>query len=428
MNRSAFLNKSWTLSLAVLLLMIAGLHSTANAQDKEIRERYPFIVQEKNKLDYYGDSARFFRFYEQLDKLIFEGEGKINVLHMGGSHVQGGVLSNAMRKQFLELSPDLQSERGFFFPYRLAETNNPSNYKVTYTGSWEGCRCSVRSARCPWGVSGINGTTRRENTTVSIYAEDSDKQPYSFDAVRIFHLLDAKSFAVQMAEGYDVVSTRTDSLAHYTEFVFAQSYDTLSFQLARTDSLQSFFTIQGIQYLQNGPGLVYNSIGVNGASTESFLRTSNFSNQLKSFPPDLVIFGIGINDAYGPERAFSQRVYETRYNKLIARIKEANPDVAILFLTNNDSYYRRRYANRNAFKVRKAMINLAGQHGGAVWDLFEIMGGLNSVKVWEDFKLAKADKIHFTRTGYEVQADLLFKAIKEGYGRYLQHTYNDFTH
>ena len=47
-------------------------------------------------------------------------------------------------------------------------------------------------------------------------------------------------------------------------------------------------------------GVKYHSIGVNGASVPSYLRCDYLMDQLKLVKPDLVIFSIGINDAYEP--------------------------------------------------------------------------------------------------------------------------------
>ena len=52
--------------------------------------------------------------------------------------------------------------------------------------------------------------------------------------------------------------------------------------------------------------------------------------------PDLIIFGIGINDA--AERSFEKHSFKKNYDELIKVIKRVNPDCALLFMTNNDSY------------------------------------------------------------------------------------------
>ena len=88
-------------------------------------------------------------------------------------------------------------------------------------------------------------------------------------------------------------------------------------------------------------------------------------------------------------------------------------------MNKNDSYFQGRYPNPNAYKVRESMIRVAKEENAAVWDLFEIMGGLDAIRLWDSFGLAASDRIHFTRSGYVLQADLLFAAIKAAYGDYL---------
>jgi lysophospholipase L1-like esterase len=385
---------------------------------------YPFLNMEANSIQYAGDSIQFESFYKKLDRLIFQGEGKVNVLHMGGSHVQAGTLSNRMRENFHSLSDGLVADRGFFFPYRMAHTNTPGNIKIRYTGDWEGCRNAHRKHHCDWGVSGINASTTDTLSSLKIWSFNTDSVNYGFNRVKIFHQLSEDSYAIRPDSSYSISSITVDSTASYTEIQFEQYYDTLKLEFFKLDTLQNHFTLQGISMETDYDGIVYNSIGVNGASVPSFLRCEGFEAQLTAINPDLVIFGIGINDAYKPSSSFDQAKFEAHYDTLITRIKAVNPDAALLFLTNNDSYYKRRYANKNALKVREGMINLADRHQGACWDLFEIMGGLNSIKMWQNAGLAKADKIHLTPQGYVLQADLLFDAIKQAYGDYLEETYN----
>ena len=52
---------------------------------------------EKNGIIFRGDSSAFVRYHEKLDKLVFEGEGQLNVVHIGGSHVQADMWSMELR-------------------------------------------------------------------------------------------------------------------------------------------------------------------------------------------------------------------------------------------------------------------------------------------------------------------------------------------
>jgi lysophospholipase L1-like esterase len=381
------------------------------------QDKYPFLKTEKNRINFYGDSTKFNTFFKKLDDVVLKGDGQVSVLHMGGSHVQGGTLSHTMRRNMQSLAPGLKGQRGLVFPFDLARTNNPWNYVVRKKGDWEGARVSVSSHYSEWGVSGISATATDPTSSVTIYSRDT-VDAFSFTKARIFyHMCECSYEPILMNK--DIVSSLYDSTRQFLEITFKIPQDTLHLSMRKRDSTQSQFVLQGFQFLSDGPSVVYNPIGVNGAKTSDYLRGQNFTEQAKLIAADLVIFGIGINDANTYAKAFDQRKYEANYDSLIAILKAGNPNVSILFMTNNDSYFYKRYPNPNAYKVRDAMINLAKKHNGAVWDLFEIMGGFDSIRIWEAYNLASSDKIHFTRDGYVLQADLLFFALKNAYGDYL---------
>ena len=407
--------RNWPLNALLSVICYGLLITLADAQN--IQEKYPFIKLDKNTVDFYGDSTEFNTFFDKLDQTVLDGEGQVNVLHMGGSHVQGGTLSHTMRTNLQNIAPGLKGQRGLVFPFTLAKTNNPWNYVVKKKGSWEGARVSVHNHRSEWGISGVTATTYSTSSGATIYTRE-EVDALSFDKVRIFYDQCECSFSPKVNNS-NLASTRIDSVASYMEFVFSQSQDTLYFGIERTDSAQSQFILQGIQFLNDEPSVIYNPIGVNGAKTSDYLKSEGFPKQVKMIAPDLVIFGIGINDANTYAKTFKQKEYEENYIRLIEILREANPDVSILFMTNNDSYFQKRYANPNAYKVREAMINVAKQTNAAVWDLFEIMGGFDSIRYWEAYGIASPDKIHFRRKGYQLQADLLFYALRESYGNYL---------
>jgi len=400
-----------------VVLMVMSIIGYKTIAQSPLEQQYPFLKLDENTLRFYGDSTQFTGFFDKLDNILLEGKGKVNILHMGGSHVQGGVLSHAMRTHMQQMAPGLQGERGLLFPFKLAETNNPWNYVVEQTGDWEGARVSVKRHFSEWGVSGISATATDPASTATIYSRYASS-PFRFDKVRIFYHQCECSYEPIISNDA-IVGSSIDSARNFLEVEFGAPQDTLYFGLRQTDSTQTQFILQGIQFLSDGPAVVYNPIGVNGASTDDYLRSQRFAEQIKAIKPDLVLFGIGINDANTYARKFSQPAFEHHYSQLIGILKEANPNMAILFMTNNDSYFQKRYANPNAYKVKKSMIRLAQKHDAAVWDLFGIMGGLDSIRTWEAYDLASSDRIHFTREGYELQARLLFKAIRKAFGDYL---------
>ena len=129
--------------------------------------------------------------------------------------------------------------------------------------------------------------------------------------------------------------------------------------------------------------------------------------------PDLVVFGIGINDAVPTN--FDTAAFRQNYLQLIDSVRAANPDCAFIFVTNNDSYRktgRRKYSvNTNGQLAREVFYRLAHDVDGAVWDQFEIMGGLKSMDKWRLAKLGRPDRVHFTAAGYQLLGDLFSEAL-----------------
>ncbi|MEY3398885.1 MAG: hypothetical protein RL220_1479 [Bacteroidota bacterium] len=357
-----------------------------------------------------------------MRRLYLDGEGLVSIVHIGGSHVQAGYLTDRMRANFVSVAGGVMAERGFLFPYKLAGSNSPASVRCKWTGNWTGCRNALSTSNCDWGMSGITASTSDSTATVKLWAMRSDSTTYKFNMVRIMHpdhLPDGWSMKIDSVGSHH----RHIRKYGYTEFHLSEYTDTLRISIARLDSSAGEFSLQGIylgeQDRSEASGIVYNPIGVNGAGTYSYLRCKDFGKQLHAVTPDLVIFGIGVNDANVPESDFMPEVYEARYDSLIQTIRSVNPDCAFLFITNNDTYYNKRYPNRNAFKVRETMLRLAEKHHGAVYDLFNVMGGLGSISDWRDAKLASSDLVHLTREGYELQADMMFQAIRDALGDYM---------
>lgn len=402
-------------SIIILSLLTSSLLSIGQGNPHLVPD-LDFVVYDSNYIHFYNDSSNFDTFYGKLDKLIFEGEGKVRVMQIGGSHIQADIWSDQMRRHFYELSPNMNGGRGFLFPYRVAHTNNPYYYRMKTKAEWEGHRNSVIKHQATWGVSGITATTKDSMANLRFYFRGDDVPYYDFNSVKIFHDIDS-NYCI------DLISDTAESISinreiGYTEFKFDHFIDTFEVNIYREDTVPSQFNLYGVSVDNDDPGVIYTSIGVNGASTKSYLRCQKFSQHLAAIPPDLVIFCIGINDAYNPD--FCGNCYEDNYDRLIDSIKTVNPNCDFLFVTNNDSYYKRRYPNRRVEEARDAMIRLAKKHKGGLWDMYHVMGGLGSIKTWQNHGYAKRDKIHLTGKGYKLMGDLMFSALMKKYSEYLQ--------
>lgn len=377
---------------------------------------YEFVRYDMNKIYSPGDSTRLMNFFKKMDDLIFKGKGNINIVHLGGSHVQADIHSGRFREKLEHMLPGVSGPRGFVFPFKMAKTNSPANYTVNYTGNWISCR-NVQAAACELGLSGISVSTFDTLTEISINPNNKQIGWYDFNKLRIYHKIDSTSYSIEPISNLEyTLNTYPDK--GYTEIVF-NGYETVAhFKIRKTEDKQGFFTLFGVQFVNDDPGFTYHSIGVNGASVPSYLKCSLFTQHLTSLKPDLVLLGIGVNDAHGS--SFSKEQFKENYRKLLKNIQAASPGCAVVFITNNDTYFKKRYINYNGGIVREAMFELAKENGMAVYDLFSIMGGFGSMATWQANGLAAADRIHFTGAGYRLVGDLMFESIIDRYTIYLK--------
>jgi len=373
-----------------------------------------------------GDTSAYNGLFKKLDRLIFEGEGNITILHIGGSHIQAGTLSHQIRTNLLNMFPGLVGSRGMVFPFSVVpKNNNPLNYRTTYTGVWEVAKNTQRPPKFPLGLTGMCIASSDTNASISIRLRNNDGIIYDFNKVYLLGHCDS-GYMRPMLKIQDsiVIEGVYDSarLAYFFHLPCYADFFTLFFE--QIDSLWEPFYLRGF-WLENGlAGITYVDIGVNGASVLSYLRCDYLENDLTFVKPDLCIFSIGINDASGTD--FDTTNFQNNYKELIRRIRSVSPDCAILFTTNNDSFRRvgkRYYNNENGLLAQQAFYSLAGYYNAGVWDLFSFMGGLNSMKKWEEKGLAQRDKVHFTPQGYSLIGDLIYNALVEEYINYLKNNY-----
>jgi lysophospholipase L1-like esterase len=430
---------------------------------------YDCVNYKANKLIYCGDSTKFDVFFAKLDSLALWGNGSINILHIGGSHIQAGVFSNRIRTNFANVQPGFAAERGAIFPYSAAKTNNPKNFEIRYSGEWKRCQNSRPPITETLGLMGYTISTNDINSSISfdlnpesyrsnwmynklrllatigdtelmpilIVGEDTIPAIYE-DSSFVFQLnrfAESGTIALVKSTELERLIEKQNSLIQIMDSVITQenihnaaqdSTYSLNIGLESDNGLnvessicniesEYKFSIMGLLPENNFNGITYHSMGVNGASLQSWLRCDRFGEQMFFVNPDLAIMAIGVNDANVPKGEFNKDLFKSRYNKLLSQIYAVNPNCAVIFITNNDCVVRvgqRSYgANQNTVLVQKAMYELAKEHNAAVWDLYEIMGGLGSISVWNEAGLANKDRVHFLVPGYNLLGDMLYNAI-----------------
>lgn len=401
----------------IILFLLIGctVFAQENAYLYQVNQ-HNFIRYDLNEMHNFGNDKYSTRFYDKLEKLITTGEGEINVVQIGGSHIQAGTFSGQIRSRLQTINGEMNAGWGFMFPYRISRTNSPFGYYIRYNGQWQSTRNIERRKTGNLGVGGISATTSGPKAELTILLEDENTIDYSFNILRVFYETSGVNYSVTVDS---TVLKKLTKTADYFEIELNQHVDSLKITIQKESNKPGTFTLFGMTTQSAPNGFMYHSIGVNGAHVPAFLRCQLFEDQLAELKPDLVILGLGINDAYGTR--FSSSKFEDNYGELIAKIRKAAPETAIVFTTNNDSYLYRRYVNKNGEKVQQSMFKMAKKYDAGVWDMFSVMGGLNSIVLWEKNGLAQRDKIHFTREGYLTLGDLFFNALLQNFEEYVQH-------
>jgi lysophospholipase L1-like esterase len=373
-----------------------------------------FVDTASNVIENTSSGSKLDKFYQVLTSYVTKGEGRYNIVHFGGSHLQAAIYTSQFIKRLDENFYGIVRSTGYVFPFKIAKTNHPVYYRSNYTGEWKYCKNVKKKKSCYLGVGGIMAETTDSLTSITIYPVMMP-QNFSFDKVSLlFEVKGSSRYTVIINGDTAVVDSSSNGIA-------VCKYETLQDSLfavfRKMDSLPGKFVLYGFVLDKDAPGIMYSSIGINGAATYSFLKCERFEKDLKVLNPDLVILSLGTNDGYG--KGYSDSIYYANIDSLVSKIRMVNPSCEIMLTVPNDVYYKRRYPNRNTQRQERTIKKIANDRNLMVWDLYKIMGGYGSSLIWYRAGLMKYDRIHFTPLGYRLKGDLFFSAFIKGYDVYL---------
>jgi lysophospholipase L1-like esterase len=178
--------------------------------------------------------------------------------------------------------------------------------------------------------------------------------------------------------------------------------------------------IYGISFESEG-GVLVDNIAMRGASGLIFTSMNRRVQQsmLDNLSPGLILLQYGGNVVPYMQPGYYRRAFK----KQLQFFKEACPGTPVIVIGPSDMSARENghfntYPGLEA--IRDALRDAAIESGFGFWDLYEAMGGYNSMAsfVHAEPPLASVDYVHFNNLGINLVAEMFYNALMVEFTEY----------
>ncbi len=404
-----------------------SLFSQKNLSDADSTDILISELEKRNVriIDFGPDSLNSLNnFYSRLNDLK-KNPGKIRIAYFGDSIIEGDLISKGLREQF---QTNFGGEGVGFVNITSIVSKFRDTVQHDFSSNWKTFTLVNHTPKnIKNGISGfvfvpsyrkyveIDSVVHKleDSSWVSYKAVKTHPHLDNFQHVRLFygpvknkcHLkykLDNNSFSTNLI-GSQAVNSLT--LNNFTKI------KSVSLNFIPEDTLSVY-------------GLSFES--PTGVILDNFSLRSNNGLNLMHIRPDivkqfndklnynLIILQYGINVSNYDTKNYTW--YENGYCKLINYLKKGFPNATILVVTPTDQAVKNGMdyiSNPSLPLIVNAQKNAAIKTGVAYWDLFEAMGGENSIINWVNaaIPLANMDYTHLTPYGAKKLSKLFWRSL-----------------
>lgn len=414
--------------MAVLAAVVLLALSDANADARQTAKQQPAQIEKPDSIRHeyarpelratvdpaanviVDSTGSLTPFMEKLEELRRGGGGTVSILHVGDSHIQAGYLTGRLRELF---QGDFgNAGRGLITPHKMAKMNEASDYSIATPYGYRTAKITDKmDGRL--GFTGVGVTFETPYNELKIWSKDP------FCALTVFHAAGAP--LLFEPDDLEIGSYCTiDNTPLSTRITLSRTVDSLTIS-GFTTPHRNDPTYYGFS-LENGEaGVIYHSVGVNGAAFEHYLANSTLADGgAQPLDPDIIIISLGTNNCYGG--SFRCEQFYNCVDGFIRRMKAAYPDVPLLMTTPMESCSRqgrKRVPNRNVADAARIICSAAVDNGTAYWNLYDAAGGAGAMASWYAKGLANADRVHLSENGYRLQGDMLYEAFARYFNQFI---------
>jgi len=379
----------------------------------------------------YKDSSKnaLYSFFESLAAVQSDNKS-IRILHYGDSQIEGDRITDYLRQK-------LQTHfggKGCGFIAAMPVTESVG-IRQSWSDTWD--RYSIftaKDSRVPHNNYGVaagfcrycnyNDTLAVKNAWFKVrMTKNAGSLVASYNKVKLFYASTRKKTQVQFLEN-DVL-LRTDTLStrgnfNVTQFNLSQAPNTFEIKFQGKDSPDIF----GLS-LEGDGGVMVDNFGLRGSSG-TFFNQMNLQH-LKLFYDYLntkfIILQFGGNTMPNILDKTMAVNFGDFLRAQINSIRKIAPGVSILVVGPADMSIKDgdTYVTYPLLEdVRDAIRLAAFQTNCAFFDMYDCMGGKNSMVSWVDQGIAATDYIHFSPVGARKIAVLLYSALMNDYNNFIQ--------
>jgi lysophospholipase L1-like esterase len=367
-----------------------------------------------------GGEDLFYNFFSEVSRLNSTGK-LMRILHYGDSQIESdritGYIRNKMQLSFggsgCGLVPAVPLYNG---KMSVKQTSSPGWKRKTGFINRDTTINHMRYGAL-FGFSSINYEKKDPEHYEWLQFQPS---PISYSTARRFNNISI-ILGKQENSIFRLKLFLNDSLIDEISTDLAFEYNRLNWKLDESPENVRFemnpdesIMVYGVS-LDNSWGIAVDNIPLRGSAGLVFSRTdTSFLRQMyDDMNVGLLILQFGGNVVPYMKNS---RQYERFFKRELRVIKSIVPGVPVLVVGPSDMSIRengRYVTNPNLEKVRDALKTATLSAGFAFWDMYEAMGGRNSMPSWvfADPPLAVSDFVHFNTRGARLIGEMLYNSI-----------------
>ena len=362
-------------------------------------------------------------FYEALEKTARLDEGAITrVGHYGDSSIATDLITSTLRVNLQARFGD--AGHGFvlaakgYIPYKhrgVQQSSNPDSWELREVvrrqdrdGRYGYGGVQSRAMRGSWARIGTakRGAVGTRASRFDIYFEQRPR---------------GGKFSVRVdKQDREIVSTETEAVGDGVHSIeVPDGAHSIELRYHRGGPV----TFYGVAVEREGPGVVYDSLGLVGARANRLLNfdEAHIRRQLQLRGTNLIVLGFGGNEASDDR---TEEMFYEDYMKVLRRMRQGRGDLACLVFAPLDQARRTRGRIRTLPTIPlivAAQRRAAFDSGCAFYDTWQAMGGEDAMRRWYHARprLAMGDFRHATPAGYEIIGNMFYKALLAGFADYL---------